>query len=53
LSEDKYEQFFKACTKMFSRAIDRIIYDRNIKVKKKLELMAKIDEYIDLATEKR
>ena len=52
MSEDQYEEFYKKCTKMFMKSINRIISDKNIKFKKKLECMDQIDKYIDLASEK-
>ena len=51
--EERYELFYKACTRMFSKAMDRILRDPNLPYTKKLDHLHKIDEYIDKAAEKR
>ena len=49
----RYEQFYKACTKMFSKALARILEDPNLHWKKKLDHMHRIDEYITMASKKK
>ena len=43
------ERFYKACTKMFTKAICRIVDDPRVPWKQKLLCMKKIDQYIDMA----
>ena len=50
---ERYDQFYKACTKMFSKALARILEDPNLHYKKKLEHMHRIDEYIDMVSRKK
>ena len=50
---EKYELFYKACTKLFSTALARILEDPRLPYKKKLAYIHKVDEYIDKAAEKR
>ena len=44
------ERFYKACTKMFTRAICRIVDDPRVEWKQKLLYMKRIDRYIDKAS---
>ena len=50
---DKYELFFKKCTKMFTKSLARILSDKNTSYSKKLDYIHKIDRYIDKVQEKR
>jgi len=46
---EKYEQFFRKCTKMFSKAINRIIEDKRTNQEQKLKYMKDIDKWIEVA----
>ena len=50
---DKYELFFKKCTRMFTKSLARILSDKNTSYTKKLDYIHKIDRYIDKVQEKR
>ena len=47
--KEKYERFFKTCTKMFTKALARIL-ESDLPYQVKLKHMHKIDEYIDIAS---
>lgn len=47
---EKYEQYYKKCTRMFTKAICRIIDDKRLKWKEKINYMRDIDRWIDIAS---
>ena len=49
---EKYEQYYKKCTRMFTKAICRIIDDKRIKWDQKIKYMRDIDRWIDIASER-
>ena len=46
---EKYDKYYKECTRMFSKALARIL-ESDLPYKKKLDHMHRIDDYIDMAS---
>ena len=47
---EKYEQYYNKCTRMFTKAITRIIDDKRVKWNQKIKYMRDIDKWIDIAS---